>query len=515
MKKQQLLNEIMGVPKAIDFWVESLSLVISGMAKGIVDNDEIEESTTNYTNLQGEEVEESAYRGRTEMSGKEFNNWVIKLNGYSDLKQLLEDPKFKQFPLYQPSVGLEIYFLPDELYDMESDSGKRILIEASHGFNPSKKLISKIGNNMIITNQRFTFKVTTKASDLDNLDLDFFIKNLKPVVSHELTHAYEAFNRIKVTEDPYQGRESSLNAAVSLMNDAKYPQWNRFLMLVYLHLSFEINARVTQLYYELKEKDIDNQEEFLKLLKESNVWASLEALENFNTEEFIESFSVRGGKTLWDMIEDLGVQNERQEGGLPRIDLKEIPNEGMKHLISGWNYLLQVLNKELIKQGVYKGKLMDMVPEKAMEDPYYFFKFFEKRFHKKAENFKRKLYRIGSLILDKDLIGESTEELDWVNIESNPAEEFLYQKFTECKLEKAESNWVGWSRYVDTNGKSLFADNINSGDQNPVLWLDYEIYKKLSEMGLDFEYMTKLCIDLLYQTYNRKVSQISLARILP
>ena len=42
MKKQQLLNEIMGVPKAIDFWVDLFSIIVTGMVKGIVDNEEIE-----------------------------------------------------------------------------------------------------------------------------------------------------------------------------------------------------------------------------------------------------------------------------------------------------------------------------------------------------------------------------------------------------------------------------------------------------------------------------------------
>jgi len=42
------------------------------------------------------------------------------------------------------------------------------------------------------------------------------------------------------------------------------------------------------------------------------------------------------------------------------------------------------------------------LPEKAKKNPYLFFKFFEKRFHKKAENWKRKLYRIGSLLLQND-----------------------------------------------------------------------------------------------------------------
>lgn len=46
---------------------------------------------------------------------------------------------------------------------------------------------------------------------------------------------------------------------------------------------------------------------------------------------------------------------------------------------------------------------MEKVPQSVKKDPIKFFKFFEKRFHKKAEKWKRKLYRIGALLLqDKE-----------------------------------------------------------------------------------------------------------------
>ena len=104
------------------------------------------------------------------------------------------------------------------------------------------------------------------------------------------------------------------------------------------------------------------------------------------------------------MMEDIGKQMERQQQGLPAIKPKKTPEAGMKHLIQGWDYVLQLLNQQLTQQGVYKGKLMDFVPQKAMDDPYEFFKFFEKRFHKKAKGFEKKLYRISSLVTNKDLM---------------------------------------------------------------------------------------------------------------
>ena len=102
------------------------------------------------------------------------------------------------------------------------------------------------------------------------------------------------------------------------------------------------------------------------------------------------------------------------------------------------------------------------------------------------------------------------EELDWFeseNFDISPAQQFLYGKFMECKLEPVKNkNWVGWTRYVDKNGEILFLDNIETGKENTILYFDYdEIYQKLLKMGLNYEEMKKLCIDMLYETYKRKV----------
>lgn len=396
MKKAQLLNEIMGVPKALDFWVDYFSYILAGMAKGIVSKDEIEESRITYLNNENEEVESVAYRGRAKMEGKEFMGWVLKLGGYENLKVLLTDPKFKQFPLYKPNVTLTLYFVPKEIVE---DSA-----EASHSYDVTKNALSKIGKNEILINQDFGFQVYLALEDLDKLDIEVFRKKLKPAISHELLHAYEGYQRVKTSGDPYQGRETFLNAAVKLMSDEKYPQWKQFLYLVYLHLGFEINARIPQFYYSIRDKNIKNYDEFMTELKKSSAWKELQMLENFDAQNFIKSFEVKGLDDLGEMLQDIGKQLERGTQGLPTIKRTKSPEEGMKHLIQGWDYVLQMLNLKIKATGIYKGKLMDLVPLKAMEDPYEFFKFFEKRFHKKAERFKRKLYRISTLVIDKSLM---------------------------------------------------------------------------------------------------------------
>jgi hypothetical protein len=90
--------------------------------------------------------------------------------------------------------------------------------------------------------------------------------------------------------------------------------------------------------------------------------------------------------------------------------------------------------------------------------------------------------------------------------EIDPATEFIYNKFMECKLIGSKKT-PGWTKYIDKKGKILFLDNIETGKKETVLYFDHhEIYQKLKEMGLNYEEIKKLCIDMLYETHKRKVS---------
>lgn len=400
MKKKELLNEIMGVPKAIDFWVDIFSIIITGVIKSVVDNDEIEFSDVNYEDDDGNEVEDTAYRGRTMMDGKEVMNWVMKIAGYSDRKKLLQDPKFKLLPIYNPTIQTTVYFLPQKIYEIQFNQGDNDFVSASHSFDASKKSLSKIGKNEILVNQNFGFEIYLTVKDMEKFDSGKIRKMLKSAIGHELTHCYEMYNRLKTSGDPYQGRESMLNVATRMMDDFKYPSWGDFLHLVYLHLGFEINARVAQIYYDLKDSDIKTTEDFMGYLKKTSAYKEAEMLENFDAKQFIENFQIRG-LDFFEMLEDTAKQNAREKNKLPGIYLKRTPEESMTHLIEGWNIFLQEMSEYLNKNGLYKGKLMELVPQSAMKDPYVFFKFFEKRFHKKAERFKRKMYRVASLLKDK------------------------------------------------------------------------------------------------------------------
>jgi len=100
------------------------------------------------------------------------------------------------------------------------------------------------------------------------------------------------------------------------------------------------------------------------------------------------------------------------------------------------------------------------------------------------------------------------ENFDWVqqNVKQfTPAEEFLYDLMSSLTIVEPKK-WENWMLYKDKNGKILMADNINTRDKKPVLFVNYdEIWVKLRDYGLNLEEIRALCIHMLEVTHKRKV----------
>ena len=107
-------------------------------------------------------------------------------------------------------------------------------------------------------------------------------------------------------------------------------------------------------------------------------------------------------------------------------------------------------------------------------------------------------------------LNESTEEFDWVGDiikKFTPAEEFLYDLMSNLTITESK-NSPGWVVYKDEMGQTLMADDINTGDKNPVLYVDYNlIWLKLRDnYDLDYKEAMALCVRMLEMTHKRKVS---------
>jgi len=197
------------------------------------------------------------------------------------------------------------------------------------------------------------------------------------------------------------GRETMLNMMSQKMKYGDTPSWNYFLHVIYLHLSFELNARVTELYYSLKRSGVNTKEGALKFLTNSEVWKDYKMLKDFDAEKFIEEFEyeLQPEDPIAELIRTMS------GGKIPKPpkDKKEV----IVSLIDKWNNLIQQGQEQLRSFGL-DIPYMTEVPKKAKENPIEFFKFFEKRFHKKAEKLRRKLTKVISLVLEETNTSKSS-----------------------------------------------------------------------------------------------------------
>ena len=389
MKKKELLNEIMGVPKALTPWVNSISQIIYDDASTLNEWDEV--GPVSYTDEDGEMVEDEALRMEERfISGKKVMDSLVKINGFNTLKEFTSSEMFEKFPLWRPEISYRLVGIPKELYDKEGDS----TINARVGSQAEK--LSQVGKIKVLPSVEMHFDIMTDKDDpMTNLRQD-----LNDTVAHELLHMYQKLKQLETGGESHFGKEGVLNAIVMnpVLEDVQLKWWRKFLNLVYLHLSFEINARVTQLYYLLEKKNINTKEDFLKELHKSSVWEQMKRLEDFNAEEYVNTFEIPGlGDNPFEMLNALMNKANLASKG---VDTRS-KERTLKSLVDLWDEALVIGNKGLKQMGMNVD--MEKVPPNVKKDPIKFFKFFEKRFHKKAEKWKRKLYRIGALLLqDKE-----------------------------------------------------------------------------------------------------------------
>ena len=397
MKKKQIISEIMGVPKVITPWVNSFYKIIVDAIKEEKIVGWEEEGDVEYTEpATGEKINTIVNRSMgVIIDGPEFMDKMSQINGFSNVKDFIKSDMFKGLPLWRPTILLNIISLPTEIYNKSTTK-----VEASVTSSLTQKL-SKLGKASVFSNTEFTFDVIC-PEDLNNTK---FTSELKSTISHELLHTYQKIKQVEGGGESHYGREHFLNVLTNhpMLNDLQLEWWNKFLYLIYLHLSFEINARVTQLYYEFKEKGINTKEEFLREIKKTHIWEQMEMLQNFNAEEYINEFELPTKSFSGNPLEMLHMLLSGKSGSILQMKGVDTTSEeaAIKSLIDLWSKTLNI-GSEAIKNEMGVDFNMMPVPERVKKDPLLFFKFFEGRFHKKAEKWKRKLYRIGSLLMQNE-----------------------------------------------------------------------------------------------------------------
>jgi hypothetical protein len=393
MKKRQLINEIMGVPKAIDEWVNYLATVTAILVNEIIEEDKFEGRTFEWED--GED--HPMYEGSKKISGRNFMLLMSDTFYGGDVKNFLTSEMFKEFPLYNPEIEVALILLPDEIYEKGNFSDRMAATHTYVGEISNVKL-GKLGKSTIFGKNKFIFKVVLPFSYVENRTKEVeknFHNALIPTVAHELTHSYQTYRQMLGGKKSIGfGKETILNMLPQQMKFTETPSWNDFLHLVYLSLSFEVNARVTELYYDLKRKKPKSKDEALKFLMASPPWDDYRQLKDFNAEKFISEFDAELYEK--DPLHDLFSMFM----GKKAPKLPETNEEWFDLLINRWDGLIQNAQKQM-KELEIDVPFMENVPESAKRNPIKFFKFFEKRFHKKADGLRRKLAKVVSLVVNE------------------------------------------------------------------------------------------------------------------
>lgn len=449
MKKKQLIYEVMGVPKALDPWIDILADTIVTTIDEIIKRDEWhagESGVTgvvdgNYTLDDGTEItvknkkvelEDGEYRfdfglpilvkggkivesGRfpyyeseIKLDGKEFEKrFLLKGLGVKKASEMVKTKEFSDFPLLRPQITVRVALYPDDIYKILG-AGDSNRMQASHSYDISKIDLGKLFNREVFTHNILTFDAVLPFSYIENRTEEHtknIINAAKPTIGHELLHSYQTYQQmlgkrekgLETKKGAGFGREGMLNMLQQMMRFQDLPSWSDFIHTVYLHLSFEVNARVTEMYYDMKEQGVKTKEEVLNFLYSSEPWKDYEMLINFDAEKFIEDFEMTVPEDEDPFTKAMRRMRAMMTGQtIPDDDKFEV----MKHLINRWDKLIQQGQKKLKEMGV-DIPYMENVPQAAKEDPYLFFKFFEKRFHKKANNFKVKLGKVASMVIDE------------------------------------------------------------------------------------------------------------------
>ena len=361
-QSSKLIKETMGVPKSVDFWVDVLISLVEDSLLMLLDGGEVK---LNEVSFDGNEVMEKAFS----------LGWSPDSSG------------FKELPIVEPSLSVNISVVSDDFIRTGDDyiRGGRFSTEGT-GLSTISFPNGKEANVLTGGNIDITLLIPKEHFD-DGSILEFFKLDIKPYVQalffHELTHLVEYYNRV-VNKQNLPGQEHMWLSTGIESPKNQLDEWDHLIFLIYLHTSFELNARISEIYGLMKGLKIKTKKEFADFLKSSRVWSYSNDLNNFNAEKYYNDIIIKD--------ELKSIVGDRL--GEPVSD-KDVKDYALTALMGRWEEDYNEMSSESDK--LYGTNLPKMNPS-TLSSPTNFLKFWEKRFNRVGGKAIRKITKLYSLL---------------------------------------------------------------------------------------------------------------------
>ena len=180
-----------------------------------------------------------------------------------------------------------------------------------------------------------------------------------------------------------------MSGDVSRMNKmGAVKDWDRLMFLIYLQLSFEVNARTSEAWGEVRAKSPKSDEEFVKVIKSTRAWRQASDLKDWKSKDYIESFKVP----------DEVIKRVRKYDG-KKTSIAEIKDVVFRQLIDNWEYSYNDMASQISDGEVINIPELD---KKITSSPKRFLRFWERRFNYAGRKSIRKLAKLYGLWKDRE-----------------------------------------------------------------------------------------------------------------
>lgn len=354
-----LLTEALGIPDDILMVVEIYTdLIISELEK--------------VYHQQTPDVLELNEPGFEDQEGYEYTFVIKPKESWEFLKN---SPKYnleswRKFPTYRNKIIVTCKIFPDELFEVKKYNSP--MVEASHIFVPKEFKVKTLKTKGEVYDiSTYEFSIYMKDSETENFES--IRTGIAAVISHEVFHAFQLYKRFKSSGEVGFGKESVYNSLQQVMTSDINNEWNMFLRRIYLSLSFEQEARAPQLYYLLKDKGIENYDDFMREFAKTETYKEINFLKSFSVEKMMDSL------TKIESFIDLLATHQRAAEAQMNIE--------------GWNEALLAISDALRQNGVSVKEFRGL-SDNVRNNPTEFFSYWKRKFNEKADELFRKAVRM-------------------------------------------------------------------------------------------------------------------------